>query len=336
MIGQNTRRYGIAIIIGTLALLGIVLAVVLNLWTPTKIYDSLTATQSFTVVANFSSGSIPPSLMYKMINNTYESALKGFVTLEQPPYPVVNVKLFSNTLVTFKLPSGFRYEYVSIVIHDNRIYVYEFNNAQDYKLYTVVSRPIASVTVKIIYPEIKVGNTTLVPVNTFTIEKFNVPLPGTLDASVDPVTYFESDSITWYDVFGSVVAANTTAAGWFYIVPYQEVNSITVDGSSYPGFGYELCTSNAPGRTIGVGSYAAQTYVWAGYAANLCPVTYVLSNWPWVGMDAAGNVYKPTSPPGAMSEEPGCGCSGVSFTFEFPPPLPGEGQPFLFKISILK
>jgi len=318
MVRQSMRRYGIAIIIGTLALLSMVLAVVLNLWTPTKIYDSLTATQSFTVVANFSSGSIPPSLMYKMINNTYESALKGFVTLEQPPCPVVNVKLFSNTLVTFKLPSGFRYEYVSIVIHDNRIYVYEFNNAQDYKLYTVVSRPIASVTVKIIYPETKVGNITLVPVGTFIIEKFNVPLPGISDVSDDPVVYFESYPAVWY--IGSQVAANTTAAGWFYIVPYQEVNSIIVDGSAYPGFGYALCTSNAPGQTQGVGSYAAQTYVWAGYAFYDCPVTVVLSNWPWVGMDAAGNVYKPTSFPGSKSMEVACVCSGASFTFELPPP----------------
>jgi hypothetical protein len=316
MTGQNTKRHGIAIIIGTLALLGIVLAVVLNLWTPTKIYDSLTATQSFTVVANFSDGSIPPSLMYKMINNTYESALNGFVALKQPPYPVVNVKLLSNTLVTFKLPSGFRYEYASIVIHDNRIYVYEFNNAQDYKLYTVVSRPIASVTVEIIYPETKVGIITLLPVGTFTIEEFNVSLPGTLDASVDSVVYFEQYSAVWY--IGSQVAANTTAAGWFYIVPYQEVNSIMVDGSAYPGFGYALCTSNAPGQTQGVGSYA-EAYVWAGYAAYDCPVTVVLSNWPWVGMDAAGNVYYPTSFPGSKSIEAACICTGASFTFELPP-----------------
>ncbi|MFP3484769.1 MAG: hypothetical protein RXO23_02210 [Vulcanisaeta sp.] len=316
MTGQSMRRYGIVIIIGALALLGIVLAVVLNLWTPTKIYGSLVPVQSFEVVANFSDGSIPPSLMYKMINNTYESALKGFVTLEQPPYPVVNVKLLSNTLVTFKLPSGFRYEYASIVIHDNRIYVYEFNNAQDYRLYTVVSMPIASVTVKIIYPETKVGNTTLVPVGTFIIEKFNVPLPGTSDPSV--WVYFESYSAVWY--IGSQVAANTTAAGWFYIVPYQEVNSIIVDGSAYPGFGYALCTSNAPGQTQGVGSYAAQTYVWAGYAFYDCPVTVVLSNWPWVGMDAAGNVYYPTSFPGSKSIEAACICTGASFTFELPPP----------------
>jgi len=46
------------------------------------------------------------------------------------------------------------------------------------------------------------------------------------------------------------------------------------------------------------------------------------------------NLWTPTKFPGAMSFEPGCVCSGVSFTFKFPPPLPGEGQPFLFKISI--
>ncbi|MFP3216793.1 MAG: hypothetical protein RXP99_05815, partial [Vulcanisaeta sp.] len=195
----------------------------------------------------------------------------------------------------------------------------EFNNAQDYKLYTVVSRPIASVTVKIIYPEIKVGNTTLVPVNTFTIEKFNVLLPGISDASDAPKAYFESDSITWIDIYGFILA-NTTAAGWFYIVSHQEVNSIMVDGSSYPGFGYSPCTSNTPGQTIGIGSYAAQTYVWAGYAADDCPFTVVLSNWPWVGMDASGKPYYPTSFPGAVSFGPGCGCSGVSFTFQLPPP----------------
>jgi len=310
MIGQNMRRYGIAIIIGALALLGIMLAAVLNLWSPAKIYGSLTTMQSFTVVANFSDGSTPPSLMYKMINNTYESASNGFVTLERPSYPVVNVKLFSNTLVTFKLPSDFRYKYASIVIRNNRIYVYEFNNAQDYKLYTVVSRPIASVTVEIIYPETKVGIITLLPVGTFTIEEFNVSLPGTLDASVDSVVYFEQYSAVWY--IGSQVAANTTAAGWFFIEPYQEVNNIIVNGSAYPGFGYSRCTTNASGQTIGVGSYAAQVYVQAGYAVDLCPVTMVLSNWPWVGMDAAGNVYYPTSFPGSASLEVACVCTGVS------------------------
>ena len=321
MAGQNAKRYGVAIIIGTLALLGLMLAVVSGLWSPAKVYGSLVPVQSFGVVVNFSDGSTPPSLMYEMINNTYKSALNGFVTLEQPPYPVVNVKPFNNTLATFKLPSGFRYELASIVIHYNEIYVYEFNNAQDYKLYTVVSRPIASVTVKIIYPETKAGNLTLVPVGTFTIEKFNVPLPGTSDSSIQ--VYFEWYSALWY--VGGSLAANTTAAGWFFIEPYQEVNSIILDGSSYPGSGFAQCTSNAPGQTQGVGSYAAQSYVQAGYALDDCPFTTVLSNWPWIGMDAAGNVYYPTSFPGSKSLEAACICTGASFKFELPPPLPGEG-----------
>jgi len=310
---SKLRVLGIAAV--ATALLGVMLAVASNLWLSAKAYEPLATMQSLVVIANFSDGSTSPSLMYKMINNMYHSALRGFVTLKQPPYPVVDVKLFNNTLVTFKLPSGFKYRYASIVIHGNRIYVYEFNSAQDYKLYAVVSRPIASVTIKIIYPKTKVGNATLLPVGTFNAEKFEVPLPGT-DANIDPI--FQSYSAVWYSSLGQLIE-NTTATSWFFIVPYQEVNSILVDGSAYPGFAYALCTSDAPGATNGVGSYAAQVYVHAGYAADNCPVTWVLSMWPWVGMDAAGNVYVPTSFPGASSFEAACVCTGASFTFQFPP-----------------
>jgi len=181
---SKLRVLGIAAV--ATALLGVMLAVALNLWLSAKAYEPLATMQSLGVIANFSDGSTSPSLMYKMINNTYHSALRGFVALKQPPYPVVDVKLFNNTLVTFELPSGFKYRYASIVIHGNRIYVYEFNSAQDYKLYTVASRPIASVTIKIIYPKTKVGNATLLPVGTFKAEKFEVPLPGT-DANIDPI-----------------------------------------------------------------------------------------------------------------------------------------------------
>jgi hypothetical protein len=227
---SRSRVLGIAAV--ATALLGVMLAVASNLWLSAKAYEPLATMQSLVVIANFSDGSTSPSLMYKMINNMYHSALRGFVTLKQPPYPVVDVKLFNNTLVTFKLPSGFKYRYASIVIHGNRIYVYEFNSAQDYKLYAVVSRPIASVTIKIIYPKTKVGNATLLPVGTFNAEKFEVPLPGT-DANIDPI--FQSYSAVWYSSLGQLIE-NTTATSWFFIVPYQEVNSILVDGSAYPRF----------------------------------------------------------------------------------------------------
>jgi hypothetical protein len=283
---SRSRVLGIAAV--ATALLGVMLAAALNLWLSAEAYE--------------------------MINNTYHSALRDFVTLEQPPYPVVNVKLFNNTLVTFELPSGFKHRYASIVIHDNRIYVYEFNSAQDYKLYTVVSEPIVSVTTKIIYPKTEVGNATLSPVGILNAKKFEVPLPGT-NAKI--YVYYLGYTAEWYSGLFGQLAARTTAAGWFFIVPYREV-SVVADGSAQPGFGHSLCTSNAPGATNGVGTYAAQVYVQAGYAANLCPVTTVISMWPWVAIDAAGNIYTPTSFPVASSIQVACVCSGAS---QFLPPI---------------
>ncbi len=313
---SRSRVLGIAAV--ATALLGVMLAAALNLWLSAKAYEPLATMQSLVVIANFSDGSTSPSLMYKMINNPYHSALRDFVTLEQPPYPVVDVKLFNNTLVTFELPSGFKYRYASIVIHGNRIYVYEFNSAQDYKLYTVVSEPIASVTIEIKYPKTEDGNATLSPVGTLNAKKFEVPLPGTNAKII--VYHLGYTAEVYSELFGQL-AARTTAAGWFFIVPYREVSSVVADGSARAGFGYSLCTSNAPGATNGVGSYATQVYVQAGYAANLCPVTRVIFMWPWVGMDAAGNVYTPTSFPVASSLQVACVCSGASFTFQFLPPI---------------
>ncbi|GAB6947326.1 hypothetical protein JCM16161A_14560 [Vulcanisaeta sp. JCM 16161] len=310
-------RVGAAVVTMVLAL---AMAIVLIIYgtNPISIYNSLTSTYSFSVIANFSNGNINQTMMQEMIKNTFSSALRGFITLAKPPYPIINVKPFENTLVTFQLPNGYEYKYASIIVHEGGLYVYLWNNANDYKLYAVVRRPMASVKVEIIYP--REGNFT--PVGIFKIEKFMVPLPG-LSSANDPEVYFEQYSAVWY--IGGAVAANTTAAGWFFINPGVSVESIIDDGNAQPGFGYALCTTNAPGTNYGVGSIAAQTQTDAGYAFYDCGITVVLSNWPWVGMDAYGHVYYPTSFPGAKSVEAACICAGASFYFELPPPLPGEG-----------
>ncbi|WP_054842190.1 hypothetical protein [Vulcanisaeta distributa] len=307
--------------ITVMLVLAIVMVLAIYGTNPISIYNSLTPTYSFSVIANFSDGNVNQTMMQEMIKNTFSSALSGFITLTKPPYPIINVKPFKNTLVTFQLPNNYGYRYASIIVHEGVLYVYLWNSANDYKLYAVVKRPMASVRVEIIYP--REGNFT--PVGIFRIEKFVVPLPG-LSSANDPEVYFESYSAVWY--IGSAVAANTTAAGWFFINPGVSVESILDDGNAQPGFGYALCpgATNAPGTNYGVGSFAAQTQTDAGYAFYDCGITVVLSNWPWVGMDANGNVYYPTSfPPGAKSIEAACICTGASFYFEAPPPLPGEG-----------
>ncbi|ADN50373.1 hypothetical protein Vdis_0983 [Vulcanisaeta distributa DSM 14429] len=301
------------------AVLAIVMITILAAYTmnPMQAYNSLTPAYVFNVVANFSDGGINQTMMQEMIRNTVNSALRGFITLNKPPYPVVNVKLFKNTLVTFQLPSNYRYRYASIVVHNDTLYVYLWNNANNYKLYAIVRRPIASVKIEIIYP--REGNFT--PVGVLGVEKFSVPLPG-LNSADDPEVYFEYYEALWY--IGNQLAANTTAAGWFFINLGVSVESILDDGHAQPGFGYALCTTNAPGTNYGVGSIAAQTQTDAGYAFYDCGFTVVLSNWPWVGMDANGNVYYPTSFPGAKSIQAACICTGASFYFQAPPPLPGE------------
>lgn len=191
--------------ITVMLVLAIVMVLAIYGTNPISIYNSLTPTYSFSVIANFSDGNVNQTMMQEMIKNTFSSALSGFITLTKPPYPIINVKPFKNTLVTFQLPNNYGYRYASIIVHEGVLYVYLWNSANDYKLYAVVKRPMASVRVEIIYP--REGNFT--PVGIFRIEKFVVPLPG-LSSANDPEVYFESYSAVWY--IGSAVAANTTAA----------------------------------------------------------------------------------------------------------------------------
>ena len=317
--GMRLKWKRVGIITIPIALAIVVMTVITTyVMNPAQVYNSLTSTYTFNVIANFSDGGINQTIMQEMIRNTANSVLNGFITLNKPPYPIINVKLFENTLVTFQLPSGHEYKYASIVVHDGALYVYLWNNANNYKLYAIVGRPIASVRIEIIYP--REGNAT--PVGILEVRKFPIPLPR-LSSADDPVVYFVAYEALWY--IGGELAANTTAAGWFFINPGVSVESIIDDGNAQPGFELALCTTNAPGVNYGVGSFAAQTQTDAGYAFYDCPVTTVLSNWPWVGMDADGNVYYPTSFPGAKSIEAACICTGASFYFEVPPPLPGEG-----------
>ncbi|WP_069807248.1 hypothetical protein [Vulcanisaeta thermophila] len=260
-------------------------------------YNSLTPVSYVTIVANFSDD-VPSPLMYEMINNTYHSALRNFVTLTPPPYPVVNVTVIPNTLVTFKLPNG---ELASVVVHGGELEVYIISG-HGYELFTIVEKPVKVLRIETIYPREGI----LTPVGVAYVADYRVPLPGGVSIDV----YFGAYSAVWY--IGNQVTANTTAAGWFYVEPGVEVSNVIARGSARAGFGFAYCTGNPPGAVQGVGTFAAQTYIRASYALYSCPVTLMLVSWPWVGVDANGNFYFPTSFPGTTSFQAVCGCLGTS------------------------
>ncbi|CCC80864.1 hypothetical protein [Thermoproteus tenax] len=217
--------------------------------------------------------------------------------LKKPPYPIVNKSIFPGTLVTFEMPRGSQYKYVSLVVNKSAIYVYQFNSPRDYRLYAIVDKPQRTVETEIVYKE---GNYTYSA--ELVLALYEVPIPGGDAVPVPHLSY----SVPSYT--GDRLTTNTTAAGWFYINPSIAVVGLIPDGSAYANPPMALCTSNE--EVGGVGTFAAYTYVRARYALLDCPVTTAIFTWPSVGMDANGNVYYPTSIPATKFVTFACGCSG--------------------------
>ncbi|MEM1638158.1 MAG: hypothetical protein QW247_10675 [Pyrobaculum sp.] len=193
------------------------------------------------------------------------------------------------------------------MIKSGKIYVYEFNNPNNYRIYTVVETPSRVLKVTIRYP----SEAILTPVGVRIVKEYVVPLPGAESMDLTVQVYYGEYQALWYWPTGAL-AANTTAAGWFYVVPGVEVSYVQPDGNAQAGFGYADCGPTGPhgppGAVEGVDTTAAYTYVVQTYALYSCPVTIVLNSWPWVGMDAYGNWHMPSSFPGSWSVEPGCMC----------------------------
>ena len=84
-------------IVLTIVMMTVITTYVMN---PAQVYNSLTSTYTFNVIANFSDGGINQTMMQEMIRNTANSALNGFIMLNKLPYPIINVKPFENTLIT--------------------------------------------------------------------------------------------------------------------------------------------------------------------------------------------------------------------------------------------
>lgn len=130
-------RKGLIIITTGIAMILAIIALLMPMLPAYTTADQLVQAQCTSIV-------IYNTTPYWMLNNTIHSALKFIDKPTASPYPVVNIKVFPNTLATFALPSGYGYKYASIMIKNDEIYIYEFNNPSNYRIYTVVKIPSRS------------------------------------------------------------------------------------------------------------------------------------------------------------------------------------------------
>lgn len=101
------------------------------------------------------------------------------------------------------------------------------------------------------------------------IKEYTVPLPRAGNTDPTVLVYYNEYQAVWYWVTGAI-AANTTAAGWFYVVPGVEVDGVNPHGNAQASFGFADCgplgPPGPPGATHGTGSFEAYTYVDQTYA----------------------------------------------------------------------
>jgi len=248
-----------------------------------------------------------------------------------PPYPVINKSIFNHTLVTFLLPDKeFKSKYASIVTKDNKVYLYYWNDTNDYILYEEkekLTKTWSNITEKKEDNYILKGNLTL----GYYEFKLHPNKKNTININLLP-TSSESDATTLviyasytieryqnYGILGLIKIFHATASGRFYFIYGQYITNFEDYGSGAwaDTFAVNLCKEDTIMWPSYSPSYSAQIKERAGFALLDCPVTTAYYVWPWVDVDLYGNVGTPSSPDDCATSwiAPACGCTGISWPF---------------------
>ncbi len=273
---------------------------------------------SLTVRTTVSVRTVNPNelLSFLKIFNLTESDLK-------PPYNITSSSIFNNTLVTFELPkSKFASKYVSIVVQENKLNVYLWNDTKNYILTDTIEKPtkIWSKT-KIIYSDNKdnftINSTITLAYYKVKIHNIESSLNKQINTNISEggsVTILYASYTTDLYMIGGLVA-RVRAGGDFYINYGLSVVSVNAwDSGAWTYVPYiSLCTSPPP-IIYGQGTFSAGIWKDAGFALTDCPVTTAYAAWPNVWVDAWGNIVYPSDEtPATKWIAPACGCSGISY-----------------------
>ncbi|GGP19079.1 hypothetical protein GCM10007981_01310 [Thermocladium modestius] len=289
---------GIIVIVLAIAVGVIIISTVLAVYVemnPRSVHPSTTPTVVYTPY-----NATGPSLT--SLFNIEPRQLTTQLRLTQVPSSLVR-NIPGRELVAFQLPPGYPYNYSVVMVGGGWVAVYLVGSSGD-KLFYETEHPFKTAVLSRVYSN-KSGAEGL---GLVVIKLYRASVPGPQGSTITIYPSEDSYEALWY--VGGALVVNTTAAGWFYVDYGNEVVGAVPDGGSWNGARWADCTSDAPGVVNGVGTAAAYTVTHGGYALDDCPVTDVIANWPFVGVDAWGHILLPTSFPGSKSIALACGCYG--------------------------
>jgi hypothetical protein len=256
--------------------------------------------------------SIANAQSFDYVNSSKINLLNAFGLTERDittPFKVVNSTQFPNTLVTFSLPPHqYSYEYASIVVVNDTLDVYYWNQSGAHFLFNQTGNPTG--TWSQVFQSRSSGGSNVGFISKVSASYYRIKLTPQVNTVAIHVSYYVGTTLN------GQLESHTIAAGYIYVEYGVEITGIDPSDS-----GYWVDNSNAalcdgpPAETNGVDTSVGYIQQNAGYALLDCPITTQWAHWPSADVDIYYNIIYPSNTPATEWTALACGCIWWSFNF---------------------